>query len=92
MPHGNNHAHLTAAKLFTDSNSGNMCIINGNLGSSMQVWNILSLGRGMSNIRSGSTMATGLINGGPASLVYGAIIAFIGSLCSAMSLAELASM
>ncbi|KAK1515847.1 uncharacterized protein CCOS01_13045 [Colletotrichum costaricense] len=36
-------------------------------------------------------MATGLINGGPASLVYGAIIAFIGSLCSAMSLAELAS-
>ncbi|KAK1702420.1 amino acid/polyamine transporter I [Colletotrichum acutatum] len=38
-----------------------------------------------------STMATGLISGGPASLVYGAMIAFIGSLCSAMSLAELAS-
>ncbi|KAH7123194.1 amino acid/polyamine transporter I [Dactylonectria macrodidyma] len=38
-----------------------------------------------------STMATGLISGGPSSLVYGAIIAFVGSLCSAMSLAELAS-
>ncbi|KAK1624818.1 amino acid/polyamine transporter I [Colletotrichum phormii] len=38
-----------------------------------------------------STMATGLINVGPASLVYGAVIAFLGSLCSAMSLAELAS-
>ncbi|KAK1675403.1 amino acid/polyamine transporter I [Colletotrichum godetiae] len=38
-----------------------------------------------------STMATGLTNGGPASLVYGAVIAFLGSLCSAMSLAELAS-
>ncbi|KAF9879584.1 hypothetical protein CkaCkLH20_03127 [Colletotrichum karsti] len=38
-----------------------------------------------------STMSTGLINGGPSSLVYGAIIAFVGSTCSAMSLAELAS-
>ncbi|EQB43057.1 hypothetical protein CGLO_18375 [Colletotrichum gloeosporioides Cg-14] len=38
-----------------------------------------------------STMSTGLVNGGPSSLVYGSIIAFVGSTCSAMSLAELAS-
>ncbi|KAM0437805.1 hypothetical protein ACHAPT_002170 [Fusarium lateritium] len=36
-------------------------------------------------------MAAGLISGGPVSLIYGAIVAAIGSLCSAMSLAELAS-
>ncbi|KAM0554747.1 hypothetical protein ACHAPJ_006819 [Fusarium lateritium] len=36
-------------------------------------------------------MATGLISGGPVSLVYGAIVAAVGSICSAMSLAELAS-
>ncbi|KAG7431995.1 putative amino-acid permease [Fusarium oxysporum f. sp. raphani] len=38
-----------------------------------------------------STMATGLISGGPVSLIYGAIVAAIGSICSALSLAELAS-
>ncbi|KAH7230874.1 amino acid/polyamine transporter I [Fusarium tricinctum] len=38
-----------------------------------------------------STLAAGLISGGPASVIYGAIVAFIGSICSAMSLAELAS-
>ncbi|KAF4971710.1 hypothetical protein FSARC_1509 [Fusarium sarcochroum] len=38
-----------------------------------------------------STMATGLVSGGPVSLVYGAIVAAIGSICSALSLAELAS-
>ncbi|KAI8665183.1 hypothetical protein NCS56_00953400 [Fusarium sp. Ph1] len=38
-----------------------------------------------------STMVTGLVSGGPVSLVYGAIAAFVGSLCSALSLAELAS-
>ncbi|KAF3803898.1 Choline transport protein, partial [Colletotrichum gloeosporioides] len=37
------------------------------------------------------TMSTGLVNGGPSSLVYGSVIAFVGSTCSAMSLAELAS-
>jgi hypothetical protein len=36
-------------------------------------------------------MATGLISGGPVSLIYGAIVAAIGSICSALSLAELAS-
>ncbi|KAG7416249.1 Choline transport protein [Fusarium oxysporum f. sp. rapae] len=38
-----------------------------------------------------STMATGLVSGGPVSLIYGAIVAAIGSTCSALSLAELAS-
>ncbi|RMJ08802.1 hypothetical protein CDV36_011599 [Fusarium kuroshium] len=38
-----------------------------------------------------STLAAGLVSGGPVSLIYGAIVASIGSLCSAMSLAELAS-
>ncbi|RTE85178.1 hypothetical protein BHE90_000340 [Fusarium euwallaceae] len=38
-----------------------------------------------------STMVSGLVSGGPVSLVYGAIAAFVGSLCSALSLAELAS-
>ncbi|KNB14718.1 hypothetical protein FOXG_13504 [Fusarium oxysporum f. sp. lycopersici 4287] len=38
-----------------------------------------------------STLAAGLVSGGPVSLVYGVIVAFIGSLCSASSLAELAS-
>ncbi|KAF4441110.1 hypothetical protein F53441_12139 [Fusarium austroafricanum] len=38
-----------------------------------------------------STIAAGLVSGGPVSLVYGMIVAFLGSLCSAMSLAELAS-
>ncbi|KAF4967228.1 hypothetical protein FSARC_5207 [Fusarium sarcochroum] len=38
-----------------------------------------------------STLAAGLVSGGPVSLVYGMIVAFIGSLCAAMSLAELAS-
>ncbi|KAF9774833.1 hypothetical protein IL306_007137 [Fusarium sp. DS 682] len=36
-------------------------------------------------------MATGLISGGPVSLIYGAILAAIGSVCSALSLSELAS-
>ncbi|KAI5460902.1 amino acid permease-domain-containing protein [Mariannaea sp. PMI_226] len=38
-----------------------------------------------------STLAAGLVSGGPVSLVYGAVVAFLGSLCAAMSLAELAS-
>ncbi|KAF5571404.1 HNM1-choline permease [Fusarium phyllophilum] len=38
-----------------------------------------------------STLAAGLVSGGAVSLVYGLIVAFIGSLCSASSLAELAS-
>ncbi|KAF5013647.1 hypothetical protein FDECE_374 [Fusarium decemcellulare] len=38
-----------------------------------------------------STIIAGLISGGPVSLVYGAMAAFIGSMCSAMSLAEMAS-
>ncbi|RGP78393.1 hypothetical protein FLONG3_3529 [Fusarium longipes] len=38
-----------------------------------------------------STLAAGLVSGGPVSLVYGSIAAFVGSCCSAMSLAELAS-
>ncbi|CAJ0555292.1 Ff.00g053570.m01.CDS01 [Fusarium sp. VM40] len=38
-----------------------------------------------------STLAAGLVSGRPVSLVYGVIVAFIGSLCSASSLAELAS-
>ncbi|KAF5682145.1 HNM1-choline permease [Fusarium circinatum] len=38
-----------------------------------------------------STLAAGLVSGGAVSLVYGVIVAFIGSLCSASSLAELAS-
>ncbi|KAK2602232.1 hypothetical protein N8I77_008782 [Diaporthe amygdali] len=39
-----------------------------------------------------STMGSGLISGGPVSLVYGFILAFIGSICTALTLAELASM
>ncbi|KAF5251768.1 hypothetical protein FANTH_3378 [Fusarium anthophilum] len=38
-----------------------------------------------------STLAAGLVSGGAVSLVYGVIVAFVGSLCSASSLAELAS-
>ncbi|CAH0041633.1 unnamed protein product [Clonostachys rhizophaga] len=38
-----------------------------------------------------SVMAAGLVSGGPVSLVYGMIVAVIGSTCSAMSLSELAS-
>lgn len=38
-----------------------------------------------------STLAAGLVSGGPVALVYGSIAAFVGSICSAMSLAELAS-
>ncbi|KLP12781.1 HNM1-Choline permease [Fusarium fujikuroi] len=38
-----------------------------------------------------STLAAGLVSGGAVSLVYGVIVAFFGSLCSASSLAELAS-
>ncbi|KAJ4247458.1 hypothetical protein NW762_013133 [Fusarium torreyae] len=38
-----------------------------------------------------STLAAGLVSGGPVSLVYGMVVAFLGSLCAAMSLAELAS-
>ncbi|KAL6925390.1 hypothetical protein FSHL1_002637 [Fusarium sambucinum] len=38
-----------------------------------------------------STLAAGLVSGGPVSLVYGSITAFLGSICGAMSLAELAS-
>ncbi|KAI4698019.1 uncharacterized protein J4E84_001153 [Alternaria hordeiaustralica] len=40
----------------------------------------------------GSTMATGLISGGPVSLVYGYLLAIIGTLATALSLSELASM
>lgn len=46
-------------------------------------------GKGLNTLN--STMAAGLVSGGPVSLIYGAMVAFIGSLCSAMSLAELAS-
>ncbi|KAF4433762.1 HNM1-Choline permease [Fusarium acutatum] len=38
-----------------------------------------------------STLAAGLVSGGAVSLVYGVMVAFVGSLCSASSLAELAS-
>ncbi|GKU11004.1 unnamed protein product, partial [Fusarium langsethiae] len=38
-----------------------------------------------------STLAAGLVSGGAVSLVYGSITAFLGSICGAMSLAELAS-
>ncbi|UZP43174.1 hypothetical protein NXS19_010990 [Fusarium pseudograminearum] len=38
-----------------------------------------------------STLAAGLVSGGPVSLVYGSMTAFLGSICGAMSLAELAS-
>ncbi|KAF1838285.1 putative GABA permease [Decorospora gaudefroyi] len=40
----------------------------------------------------GATMASGLIAGGPVSLVYGYILAIVGTLATAMSLSELASM
>ncbi|RAR13712.1 amino acid transporter [Stemphylium lycopersici] len=40
----------------------------------------------------GSTMATGLISGGPVALVYGYILAILGTLATAVSLSELASM
>jgi len=39
-----------------------------------------------------STFQTALLNGGPVSLVYGMILASIGSLALALSLAEMASM
>ncbi|PYI06804.1 putative GABA permease [Aspergillus sclerotiicarbonarius CBS 121057] len=39
-----------------------------------------------------STMAAGLVSGGPVSLVYGFILAMIGALATAASLSELASM
>ncbi|KAM0266892.1 hypothetical protein ACHAPA_006461 [Fusarium lateritium] len=38
-----------------------------------------------------STLAAGLVSGGPVCLVYGSIVGFCGSICGAMSLAELAS-
>ncbi|KAF5676562.1 choline permease [Fusarium heterosporum] len=38
-----------------------------------------------------STLAAGLVSGGLVSLIYGSIVAFCGSICGAMSLAELAS-
>ncbi|KXH56751.1 hypothetical protein CSAL01_03195 [Colletotrichum salicis] len=78
--------YVQEVKLFTNSDPGNMCIIDGNVGSSVQVSRIRSLERGIFNLPSGSTMAMGLINGGPASLVYGAVITFLGSLCSAITL------
>ncbi|KAG9192505.1 hypothetical protein G6011_11239 [Alternaria panax] len=40
----------------------------------------------------GSTMASGLISGGPVSLVFGYILAVLGTLATALSLSELASM
>ena len=40
----------------------------------------------------GSTFQAGLENGGPVSLVYGFILALIGTLALSASLAELASM
>ncbi|PWY94742.1 putative GABA permease [Aspergillus sclerotioniger CBS 115572] len=39
-----------------------------------------------------STMAAGLVSGGPVSLVYGFLLAMIGALATAASLSELASM
>ncbi|KAL9122704.1 MAG: hypothetical protein Q9187_000742 [Circinaria calcarea] len=39
-----------------------------------------------------STFQGGLVNGGPSSLVYGFILSFFGSLATATSLAEMASM
>ncbi|EED13334.1 GABA permease, putative [Talaromyces stipitatus ATCC 10500] len=39
-----------------------------------------------------STMVSGLVSGGPPALIYGFIIAFVGSLATAASLAELVSM
>ncbi|KAL4963419.1 amino acid/polyamine transporter I [Aspergillus stella-maris] len=39
-----------------------------------------------------STMVSGLVSGGPQALVYGLIISFVGSLATAASLAEMASM
>ncbi|KAM0475720.1 hypothetical protein ACHAP7_007217 [Fusarium lateritium] len=38
-----------------------------------------------------STLAAGLVSGGPVCLVYGSIVGFCGPICGAMSLAELAS-
>jgi len=39
-----------------------------------------------------SLLEDGLINGGPASLVYGLVFAFVGSLATCASLAEMTSM
>lgn len=40
----------------------------------------------------GASMFAGLENGGPVALIYGLILAILGSLGMALSLAELASM
>lgn len=40
----------------------------------------------------GSSLISGLLNGGPVAIIYGLILAFIGSLGLTLSLAELASM
>ena len=39
-----------------------------------------------------STFQAGLVNGGPSSLVYGFLLAFVGTLALSVSLAEMASM
>lgn len=39
-----------------------------------------------------ATMQLALINGGPASIVYGSVFSGIGTTCVAVSLAEIASM
>lgn len=39
-----------------------------------------------------STFQGGLVNGGPSALIYGFILSFFGSLATAASLAEMASM
>lgn len=39
-----------------------------------------------------STFQAGLVNGGPASLVYGFLLTFLGTLALSFSLAEMASM
>ncbi|KAK4891677.1 hypothetical protein LTR27_009685 [Elasticomyces elasticus] len=39
-----------------------------------------------------STMATAFISGGPVAMVYGYLVAFVGSICTGASFAEIASM
>ena len=55
----------------------------------------LSLGESRNEIlltRPIRTFQGGLVNGGPSTLVYGLILSFLGSLATAASLAEMASM
>ena len=42
--------------------------------------------------KAGSTFQSGLINGGPAALIYGLLLSWLGSLAVCASLAEMASM